>query len=161
MARYIDADKVIKFIKEANDMYPFLIDENEKCRVCDLIESQPDADVVPKSELSIIGVQNMALENTNVDLQRRLVIAEAVASSAVGKASEMIAEAKCEVAREIFDEIENEINKELKNNKKVLPQIEISDVLWNRVSGRINALLGMRDFIADLKKKYKEAKSDE
>lgn len=51
MPRYIDADKVIKVIKEANDMYPFLIDENEKCRVCDLIESQPDADVVPKSEV--------------------------------------------------------------------------------------------------------------
>lgn len=51
MARYIDADKVIKVIKEANDMYPFLIDENEKCRVCDLIESQPDADVVPRSEV--------------------------------------------------------------------------------------------------------------
>ena len=156
MARYIDADKVIKFIKEANDMYPFLIDENEKCRVCDLIESQPDADVVPKSELSIIGVQNMALENTNVDLKRRLVIAEAVASVAIGKASDMVSESKREVAREIFAEIENTINNELQNNHKVLPQVEFSNEIWNRISGRINALQGIRDFIAELKKKYTE-----
>lgn len=75
--------------------------------IYDTIANIPTADVVPKSELSIIGVQNMALENTNVDLKRRLVIAEAVASAAVGKASEMIAEAKREVAREIFAEIES------------------------------------------------------
>ena len=67
------------------------------------------ADVVPKSELSIIGVQNMALENTNVDLKRRLVIAEAAASVAIGKASDMVSESNREVAREIFAEIEREI----------------------------------------------------
>ena len=61
---------------------------------------------------------------------------------------------KSEVAREIFAEIENTINNELQNNHKVLPQVEFSNEIWNRISGRINALQGIRDFIAELKKKY-------
>lgn len=64
---------------------------------------------------------------------------------------------KTEVAREIFAEIENTINNELQNNNKVLPQVEFSNEIWNRISGRINALQGIRDFIAELKKKYTEA----
>jgi hypothetical protein len=83
------------------ERYATIQDMKNDCAYC-----IPTADVVPKSEFSIVGVQNMALENTNVDLQRCLVIAETVASAAVGKASEMIAEAKREVAREIFEDLE-------------------------------------------------------
>ena len=78
----------------------------DDCEACILT-----ADVVPKSELSVIGVQNMALENTNVDLKRRLVIAEAAAAVAIGKASDMVSESKREVAREIFAEIDKIIEK--------------------------------------------------
>lgn len=67
---------------------------------------------------------------------------------------------KSEVAREIFAEIENTINNELQNNHKVLPQVEFSNEIWNRISGRINALQGIRDFIAELKKKYTEDQND-
>ena len=61
---------------------------------------------------------------------------------------------KSEVAREIFEEIENVINDELQNNYKVLPHFEFSNELWNKMSGRIEALKEICDFIAELKKKY-------
>lgn len=67
---------------------------------------------------------------------------------------------RAEVAREIFEEIENEINNDLKNNKRVLPQIEISNALWNRVSGKINALQGVLEYIAELKEKYTDAEAE-
>lgn len=60
------------------------------------------------------------------------------------------------VAREIFEEMENVINNELQNNCKVLPQFEFSNELWNKVSGRIEALKEICDFIAELKNKYTE-----
>ena len=63
---------------------------------------------------------------------------------------------KSEVAREIFEEIENVIDNELQNNHKVLPQFEFSNELWNKMSGRIEALKEICDFIAELKKKYTE-----
>lgn len=58
------------------------------------------------------------------------------------------------IAMKVITEIEKTINNELKNNHKVLPQVEFSNEIWNRISGRINALQGIRDFIAELKKKY-------
>ena len=59
-----------------------------------------------------------------------------------------------EVAREIFEEIEREITDALKSNYKVLPQIELSEALWNNVNGKINALRGIEYFMEELKKKY-------
>ena len=67
---------------------------------------------------------------------------------------------RAELAREIFEEIENKINNDLKNNKRVLPQVEISNALWNRVSGKINAFQEVLEYIAELKKKYTEADHD-
>ena len=61
-----------------------------------------------------------------------------------------------EVEEEIFGDIENVINNELQNNYKVLPQFEFSNELWNKMSGRIEALKEICDFIAELKKKYTE-----
>ena len=63
---------------------------------------------------------------------------------------------KAEVAREIFAEIEREINDALQSNYKVLPIIEESEALWNRVNGKIDALRGMSGFIDELKEKYTE-----
>ena len=65
---------------------------------------------------------------------------------------------RAEVAREIFEEIEQEINAALQSNYKVLPQIEQSESLWNRVNGKIDTLRGIDGFIAELKKKYTEEK---
>ena len=61
-----------------------------------------------------------------------------------------------DVAREIFEEIEREINDALQSNYKVLPLIEQSESLWNRVNGKIDALRGLEDYLAELKKKYTE-----
>ena len=65
----------------------------------------------------------------------------------------VIDEAEKEFARKLFEEIEWEINDALKSNYNVLPQIEESEALWNRVNGKIDALRGMRGFIDDLKEK--------
>ena len=69
--------------------------------------------------------------------------------------------AKIEVAREIFEEIDREINDALQSNYKVLPIIEESEALWNRVNGKIDALRGIDGFIDELKQKYTEDKKDE
>ena len=65
---------------------------------------------------------------------------------------------RSEVARKIFEEIEREINDALKSNYKVLPIIEESEALWNRVGGKIDALRGIGGFIEELKEKYSEDK---
>ena len=136
--RYIDADALIKKI------YPMGIGDGKytiNAKAVKLaIDNAPTADVVPKSEVAkeftcFVGDPHKVDHCPYLD---------------------EIEKAKTEVAREIFEEVENEINNELTNNKKVLPQVEISNVLWNRVSGRINAFQGILEFIAELKKKYIE-----
>ena len=61
-----------------------------------------------------------------------------------------------DVAREIFEEIEEEITAALKSYYKVLPQLEFSNELYNRVQGKVDALRGVEGFVAELKKKYTE-----
>ena len=68
---------------------------------------------------------------------------------------------KSEVAREIFEEIEREINDAMQSNYKVLPIIEESEALWNRVNGKIDALRGIDGFLDELKAKYTEGKAHE
>ena len=134
--RYIDAEALIKKI------YPIGIGDGRytiNAKAVKLaIDNAPTADVVPKSEVE----------------ELKAIIADHKASEE--RMEELYSNTKAEVAREIFEEVENEINNELTNNKKVLPQVEISNVLWNRVSGRINAFQGILEFIAELKKKYIE-----
>lgn len=66
------------------------------------------------------------------------------------------AQGKADAATEIFAEIEREINDALQSNYKVLPLIEESEALWNRVNGNIDALRGIEGFIEDSKEKYTE-----
>ena len=66
-----------------------------------------------------------------------------------------------EVARVIFEEIEKEIEEALKSNYKVLPHLEFSNELYNSVRGKIDALRGIENFIAELKKKYTESEDKE
>ena len=51
MARYIDADEMLKFIKKTNENYHWLLNQYNACWIYDFIESQPTADVVPRSEI--------------------------------------------------------------------------------------------------------------
>ena len=65
-----------------------------------------------------------------------------------------------DIAREIFEEIEEEITAALKSNYKVLPQLEFSNELYNRVQGKVDALRGVEGFVAELKKKYTESSNE-
>lgn len=132
MARYIDADALIEVLQEWRDTSSLNDGAGNPVDsilydVIRYIEDTPTADVAPRAEVNEAYWEGVEYGNKD------------------GAAL---------VAREIFEEIENEINNDLKNNKRVLPQIEISNALWNRVSGKINALQGVLDYIAKLKKKY-------
>ena len=59
---------------------------------------------------------------------------------------------KSEVEK-IFAELEGEIKLALDSNYKARRQVEISDALYYTVSGKISALRGIDDFLAELKKK--------
>ena len=61
---------------------------------------------------------------------------------------------KSEVAREIFEEIAVEIQEALNSNYRAKPHIAESEELYHIVEGKIAALSGMEDFIAELKEKY-------
>ena len=137
MARYIDAEKLAEYIT-TNYCKNCDIYDGEKCRSClmddalNFIETFQTADVAPKSEVE--------------KLERTVKYLEGVCESLPDKV-------KAEVSREIFDDIENAIDNELQNNYKVLPQFEFSNELWNKMSGRIEALKEICDFIAELKTK--------
>ena len=104
------------------------------------------ADVVPKSEVEWLyqTVDNYSQEVMYHDEITKMKVDEA----------------KAEVAREIFEEIEREINDALQSNYRVLPQIEESEALWNRVNGKIDALRGIDGFVEELKKKYTESEDN-
>ena len=144
MARYIDADNFRKIMIKRFGCIPCLTDYSEASRydipIDDALNLAPAAEVAPKSEVEWLEKENARL--LSLSEYNRSVI------------EQDITDAKAEVAREIFEEIENKINDDLKNNKRVLPQVEISNALWNRVSGKINALQGVLEYIAELKKKY-------
>ena len=57
---------------------------------------------------------------------------------------------------EILAEIEAEIKEALESNYRARPHIAESEELYHIVDGKITALSGMQDFIAELKKKYTE-----
>lgn len=169
MARYIDADSLYRRVKTHTNPYgkPTL-DYRSGVKVLDMINQEPTADVVPKSEVENFNKSKGGFcplcgsYTITQEMMEELRMAHKEPGQhgdPVGEKGVNALEAiKAEVAREIFEEVENEINNELTNNKKVLPQVEISNVLWNRVSGRINAFQGILEFIAELKKKYTEEK---
>lgn len=66
-----------------------------------------------------------------------------------------------EVAEEIFSEIEAEIDAALTSNYNFIQQHELLDALWSRVNGKIDALRGIDGFLAELRKKYTEARNEQ
>lgn len=133
MARYIDADALIRLVE---------IDALCQCGyfskrdVIHCIKAINTEDVVPIVELDAM---RGAANSYKMHYEK----------------------AKIEVAREIFEEIDREINDALQSNYKVLPIIEESEALWNRVNGKIDALRGIDGFIDELKQKYTEDKKNE
>ena len=71
-----------------------------------------------------------------------------------------------EVAEEIFGEIEKEIHLALNSNynaraeRSAHPHIEMADEFVSYCDGKIHALRGIDDYVAELKKKYTESEKD-
>jgi uncharacterized protein YbcC (UPF0753/DUF2309 family) len=99
-------------------------------QIASIIEST--ADVVPKSEVEKWFRECEVLQGRFIELEK-------------------------EVAREIFEEIEEEIKLALDNNRKRLSECEFADDWQSYISGKLDALRGIDDFIAELKKKYTES----
>lgn len=59
-----------------------------------------------------------------------------------------------EVARKMSAEMEHEIAEALKSNYVALSEFEQADELYYRVKGKIDALRGIQDFLAEIEKKY-------
>ena len=148
MARYIDADLLLEEVEnntplnwtdseiELQEQFDFQVFKH-------IIEYQPTADVVPKSEVEMHGGSfYFELEN---ELEK--------AREGVER---FMREHDAKVAREIFEEIEREITDALQSNYKVLPKIEASEELYHCVHGKISALCGIDGFVEELKKKYTE-----
>jgi hypothetical protein len=159
MARYIDADALLENLKK---QYGEELGWQCTVNMSDvgmMIEDAPTADVVPKSELSIVGVQNMALVNTKEDLQRRLVAVESVASAAIEKASDMVIEAKREVALEVI-EAASEFVRICAEEAKKLADNEEYDLAKSEFRGNQIGALIILNFLAKLKKKYTEGETN-
>ena len=154
MARYIDADKVMEEIARIGGHN---LCEWETIGVKALIDRQPTADVVPKSEE---GAECPTCHGTGrigtTDWLTKNISKKQLAEEKAKAIAEHEQHIKSEVAREIFEEIEREINDAAQSNYKVLPLIEESEALWNRVNGKIDALRGIGGFIDELKEKYTE-----
>lgn len=72
MARYVDADELLKNLKK---QYGEELGWQCTVNMSDvgmMIEDAPAADVVSRAELSIVSVQNAALEKTNKELRKEL-----------------------------------------------------------------------------------------
>lgn len=89
--------------------YPYNI-AGKTATAIKMIEDLPSADVVPRSEVSILTVQNMALENTKSELQHELNKYKGVENILKDNMGELImaaiVQAKQELASEIFAEID-------------------------------------------------------
>lgn len=140
---------------------------NERCaQLLEAILNVPTADVVPKSEVSILTVQNMALEKAKYELQHELNMYKGVENILKDNMGELImaaiAGAKQEVAREICCEIEEEIVAALESNYRALKEWydgRCNDYILEmvgRINGKIDALRGIEGFVEELKKKYTE-----
>ena len=103
------------------------------------------ADVVPKSEVERLEkiLDSYALQYGTV-MDKHIVIEKA----------------RAEVASEIFEDIEREIEEALKSNYEARRVYNPTDEFGMWVQGKIDALRGIEGFLAELKKKYTEDKTD-
>ena len=140
MPKYFDADEILKNLP---DDLPY------KASVKRVLIQAPTADVVPESEAenlkALFEIQETAYEGL-----KKLYRMDTDALVDARRKTEV------EVAREIFAEIEAEIKEALESNYRARPHIAESEELYHIVDGKITALSGMQDFIAELKKKYTE-----
>ncbi len=141
MARYIDADAAVEearlaYCKDCNSY------NGVKCRACAFddamlyIEDHPTADVVPKSEISILAVQNMALAQAKHDLQLQFEEYRKLVRALSGEIEKAVS---VKVARDIFEQVDG-----------------ITDLLAKGLVGELE----FYDMLAELKKKYTEGETN-
>lgn len=125
----------------------------EKCK------QYHSADVVPKSEVDRLETEIRLLTENSISAKypcHVLCSKGLFLTKSLEEYDELLADISSEVAREIFAEIEAEIKEALNSNYRAKPHIAESEELYHIVDGKIAALSGMEDFIAELKKKYTE-----
>lgn len=130
MPRYIDTSKVT--IPEG------FFEGLNVPKLLEWLNNQPTADVVPKSELSILAVQNMALAQARHDMQIRLENERELSRALT---SEIEKAARNKVAREIIAEIEKLILRYFNDDWYTVPDMHCD--------------------IEKLKKKYTEGETDD
>ncbi len=125
------------------------------------------ADVISKEFLTRKEDEayNRGYEEANGEVERleHILTNYALQYGTAMEQREVIDRIKTEVAREIFEGIEREINLALESNykaKRLKNNDPNSSTFINIVDGKITALRGIDDFIAELKKKYTEATDD-
>ena len=136
MARYIDADKALEFIKETNANYHWLLAQYSAHWVYDFIESQPDADVVPKSEVERLQAEVTTLMN---DYAVAMLKYE---------------NAKREVAKVIFAEIVKILNSRYAETQHTLHGLNTDTWFAIEQHGKLVGITQIGDDLAELKKKY-------
>ena len=154
MARYIDADKALEYIRETNANYHWLLTQYNASWIYDFIESQPTADVVPKSEE---GAECPTCHGTGrigtTDWLTKNISKKQLAEEKAQAIAEHEQHIKAEVARAIFAEIDGYINRNL---SLLAGTIESSEIRFGFMT-----LLRVQDYLAELKKKYIGEQNDD
>lgn len=142
MARYIDADELYratqKRIAEAHEARMAVVDDE----FLDLIDDAFTEDVVPMAEFEAL--------KDEADRYKRYYFRHDY--------DEMIAEAKAEVAREIFEEIEEYAELQIES-LNIAEKVDLSGAAF--FGGGKQAFVLLLDSIAELKKKYTEAETEQ
>lgn len=159
MERYINADKTMEEIERIGGHN---LCEWETIGVKALIDRQPTADIVPKSEVEeLLTRLNNAYEKIDMaedDVERLEQENEALKDTNEHLAV-LLAEAKSEVASEIFAEIENALTLLLLS---VAEGREKDGIKYRQLhDGRVLSIEAIRYFIAELKNKYTEGTKNE
>lgn len=142
MARYIDADELYKAtqkrIAEANKARMAVVDDE----FLDLINDAFTEDVAPRAEFEAL--------KDEADRYKRYYFRHDY--------DEMITEAKAEVAREIFEEIEEYAELQIES-LNIAEKVDLSGAAF--FGGGKQAFVLLLDSLAELKKKYTEAETEQ
>ena len=77
MPRYIDADKMLRFLAEQNDEKDLMVSRYNADWIISFIETQPTADVIPRSDVEKIFAElDSFIEPRLTNNQDRLIYAE-------------------------------------------------------------------------------------
>ena len=150
MARYIDADKVMEEIERIGGH-----------NLCDwstlgvkaLIDRQPTADVVPKSEVEKLQAEAENLRNANADLALALLYECEPTKEHLSELEKAVRE---KIARDIFEEIYEIMNSVYASVQRSCVGMHGDNPETMRLLGKLDGVKRLGDEIAEIKKKYTE-----